>query len=99
MAKRIFLFLATNLAILVTVSIVMAVLNVLGLGRIGGGQTTLLVYCLVWGMGASVVSLLLSRFIAKSAMGVKLVDGQTGNADLDWLHNTVGNLTRQANLP
>jgi heat shock protein HtpX len=45
------------------------------------------------------VSLLLSRQIAKWSMGVQLVDGQTGNPDLDWLHNTVGNLTRAANLP
>jgi DNA-binding NtrC family response regulator len=29
-------------------------------------------------------------------MGVKLVDGQTGNAELDRLYNTVGNLTRAA---
>jgi heat shock protein HtpX len=32
-------------------------------------------------------------------MGVKLVDGRSGNADLDWLHQTVRRLTQQANLP
>ena len=37
--------------------------------------------------------------MAKRAMGVKLVDGRTGNADLDWLHNKVGQLAQQANLP
>jgi heat shock protein HtpX len=32
-------------------------------------------------------------------MGVKLVDGRTGHAELDWLHQTVHRLTQQANLP
>jgi heat shock protein HtpX len=99
MAKRIFLFLATNLAIMVVVSIVLAVLGAAGILNLGGDQTGLLVMCLVWGMGASIVSLLMSRKMAKWSMGVKLVDGQTGNPDLDWLHNTVGNLARGASLP
>ena len=87
MAKRVFLFVATNIAILVTVSIVMAVLQATGLidTRAGLSQGALMVFCLVWGMGASLVSLALSRKIAKWSMGVKLVNGQTGNADLDWL--------------
>jgi heat shock protein HtpX len=83
-AKRVFLFLATNLAILLDFA---------------GQQGTLLVFCVIYGFGASFVSLLLSRWMAKRAMGVQLIDGATGNADLDWLHNTVGNLARQANLP
>jgi heat shock protein HtpX len=101
MAKRVVLFVATNIAILVTVSIIMAVLQATGLvdTRAGLSQGALMVFCLVWGMGASLVSLALSRKIAKWSMGVKLVSGQTGNADLDWFYNTVGQLSRQANLP
>ncbi|MGD8894600.1 MAG: protease HtpX [Acidobacteriota bacterium] len=98
-AKRVFLFLATNLAILVMVSIVLAVLGSLGYLDRAGGQGTLLIYCAVWGFGVSFASLLMSRWIAKRATGVQLIDGASGNADLDWLYNTVGNLTRQANLP
>jgi len=97
-AKRVFLFVLTNIAILVMVSIVMAVLGSLGVLDLAGGQGALLVYCLVWGMGASFVSLLMSRQIAKWSMGVRLVDGRTGQADLDWLHNTVGHLAQQAGL-
>jgi heat shock protein HtpX len=37
--------------------------------------------------------------MAKRMMGVRLVDGRTGNADLDWLHNKVSQLAQQANLP
>ncbi|HEX4913098.1 MAG TPA: protease HtpX, partial [Vicinamibacterales bacterium] len=45
------------------------------------------------------ISLQMSRFIAKQATGVKLVDGRTGREELDWLYATVGRLTQQANLP
>jgi heat shock protein HtpX len=97
--KRVFLFVATNIAIMVMVSIVLAVLGQLGVLDLAGGQGALLVICAVWGFGAAIVSLLLSRQIAKWTLGVKLVDGQTGNPDLDWLYNRVGQLAQQANLP
>jgi heat shock protein HtpX len=41
----------------------------------------------------------MSRFIAKQATGARVVDGQTGVAELDWLHSTVARLSQQANLP
>jgi heat shock protein HtpX len=101
MGKRIFLFLATNLAIVLTLSIV---LSFLGVGRYidpDGGLNiqALAVFCFVWGMGGAFISLQMSRFIAKRATGVRLVDGQTGRAELDWLYATVARLTQQANLP
>jgi heat shock protein HtpX len=101
MAKRIFLFVVTNIAIVFTLSII---LNLLGAGRYISPDgridyTQLAVFCFVWGMGGSFLSLQLSRWTAKRAMGVQLVNGQTGTQDLDWLYNTVGQLTRQANLP
>ncbi len=101
MAKRIVLFLATNIAIVVTLSII---LSLLGIGGYVGpnGQldfAALAVFCFVWGMGGAFISLAISRWTAKRAMGVQLVNGQTGNQDLDWLYNTIGHLTRQANLP
>jgi heat shock protein HtpX len=98
-AKRIFLFVATNIAILVMVSLVLAVLGQLGVFDMAGGQGGLLILCAVWGFGAAIVSLLLSRKMAKWTMGVRLVDGRTGNPDLDWLYNKVGQLAQQANLP
>ena len=99
MAKRILLFVATNIAVMVMVSIVLAVLGQLGVLDMSGGQGGLLILCAVWGFGAAIVSLLLSRKMAKWTMGVRLVDGRTGNPDLDWLHNKVGQLAQQANLP
>jgi heat shock protein HtpX len=95
MAKRIFLFLVTNFVIVVTLSIVLSVLGI----RPGGGLEGLALFSLVWGMGGAFLSLQMSRWIAKRATGVQLVDGRTGRQELDWLYATVERLTRQANLP
>ena len=94
MAKRIFLFVVTNLAIVFTISIILGILGVDPSGLAG-----LAVFSLVWGMGGAFISLLISRWIAKRATGVQLVDGRTGRQELDWLYATVERLTRQANLP
>jgi len=51
------------------------------------------------GMGGAFISLLISRWMAKRAMGVQLVDGRTGQGELDWLYRTVQKLTQQAQLP
>ena len=97
---RILLFLGTNIAIMITLSIVMSVLGIGGyLTPTGLDYSALAVFCLMWGMGGAFISLQISRWMAKRAMRVKLVDGRSGNADLDWLHTTVARLTRQANLP
>jgi heat shock protein HtpX len=56
-------------------------------------------FCLVWGMAGSFISLQMSRWIAKRATGVKLIEGRTGRPELDSLYATVERLARQANLP
>jgi heat shock protein HtpX len=100
MGKRIFLFLVTNLAIVLVLSIV---LSVLGVGNYvteyGLDIQSLAIFSFIWGMGGAFLSLQMSRFIAKRMTGVKLVDGRTGTAELDWLYATVTRLTQQANLP
>ena len=99
--KRILLFVATNLAIMVTISIVLTLLGIGGYRLPGGGldYSALMVFCLIWGMGGSLISLALSRFMAKQAMGVQLVDGRTGHEELDWLHATIRQLTERSGLP
>ena len=100
MGKRIFLFVLTNLAIVATLTIVVSILGVnQGITADGINVGALAVFCFIYGMGGAFISLLISRWMAKRATGVRLVDGRTGNADLDWLYETVGRLTRQANLP
>jgi heat shock protein HtpX len=98
--KRIFLFLATNIAIMITLSIVLGLLGFTGyLTPDGLDYTALMMFSLVWGFGGAFISLAMSRWMAKMAMGVQLVDGRTGHAELDWLHQSVEQLTRKAGLP
>ena len=98
--KRIFLFVATNVAIMITLSIVLSLLGVTGyITPDGLNYAALMVFSLVWGFGASIVSLLMSRWMAKMAMGVQVVDGSTGHAELDWLYQAVQRLAQKANLP
>src|SRR5687768_18580475 len=100
MGKRIFLFLVTNLAIVLTLSVVVSLLGISDGVTVGGlDLRALAIFCLVWGKVGSFISLQMSRWIAKRATGVKLVDGRSGLQELDWLYQTVERLTRQANLP
>lgn len=101
MGKRVLLFLMTNLAVMVVLSILMSVLGVGSyIGADGQLQMgSLMLFCLIWGMGGAFISLQMSRWLAKKAMGVQLINGQTGNEQLDWLYNTVMTQTQQANLP
>jgi heat shock protein HtpX len=98
--KRILLFVATNLAIMITLSIVLGLLGVGGFYRADGlDYTALAIFSLVWGFGGALISLAISRWMAKTAMGVQLVNGRTGQAELDWLYQTVEHLARKAGLP
>jgi heat shock protein HtpX len=99
MFKRLFLFLATNILIVVTLSIVLNLLGVQPYLRQGGIDfSSLAVFCLVWGMGGAFISLQLSRWMAKMAMGVKVIDPQNPGSNaaiLQLVHNTA----RVAQLP
>jgi heat shock protein HtpX len=82
-------------------SIVFGLLGITGMFTPDGGMNygALMVFALVWGMGGAFISLAMSRWIAKKAMGVQLVDGRTGQSELDWLHQTVEQLSGKAGLP
>ena len=100
--KRIFLFLITNIAVLVTLGIVANVLCVLLYGTsveqvIGPEWTVLLVYAFVYGMLGAFISLLFSKPIAKMSCGAKTIDGTEGEAER-WLVATVEDLARQAGI-
>jgi len=99
-AKRIVLFLAVNVLVLVTLSFT---LNLLGvrpyLGARGLDYNALMMFCLVWGMGGAFISLALSRVMAKWMMGVKVVEPGTSDPSLARLVQTVHSLARAANLP
>ncbi|MFA5584841.1 MAG: protease HtpX, partial [Bacteriovoracaceae bacterium] len=96
MVKRIFLFVLTNILVLVSVSIVLSLLGVNHyLTATGIDYRALMVFCLVWGVVGSGISLLLSKFMAKTMMKVQIIDekGQYGD-----LVRKVHTLARQAGL-
>jgi heat shock protein HtpX len=100
MSKRIFLFVVTNLAVVATLTVILSVLGIGQYDTVGGLDVrALAIFCLVWGMAGSFISLQLSRWMAKRATGMQLLDGRTGHGDLDWVYSTVARLTKQAELP
>ena len=99
MLKRLALFFATNILVVVTISIV---LRLLGVGNYltpyGIDYGTLLAFCFVWGMAGAFISLGLSRIMAKLFMGVKVIDPrQPGEYAV--LVDMVHGLAQKAGLP
>ena len=95
--KRIVLFLATNLAV---IAILTVVLNILGLDRAGYGDAgigPLLAFSAVVGFTGSIISLLMSKTIAKMSTGARVI-GQPGNEVESWLVGTVQRLAQKAGI-
>jgi heat shock protein HtpX len=96
--KRIVLFLATNLAVVLVVSLV---LNLLGVGRAVSGQgidvASLAVFSLVVGFTGSIISLLMSKPMAKWSTGARVID-QPANGSERWLVDTVRRLSERAGI-
>jgi heat shock protein HtpX len=96
--KRIFLFLATNLAVVVLLSIIV---NVLGLNNWmtarGIDVTGLLVLSAVIGFAGSIFSLLISKPMAKWSTGAEVIDGSEGSTQY-WLVETVRRLAERAGI-
>ena len=92
---RIFLFLATNLAILVIASIT---LKLLGVDRFTGqNYGSLLVFCAVFGFAGSIISLLLSKWMAKMGTRTQVIT-QPQTRHEQWLLQTVEQLSREAGI-
>jgi heat shock protein HtpX len=97
-SKRIFLFVVVNILVMFTITVV------LGLLRVGhyfpqGGLAGLAVFCLIWGFAGALISLALSRLMAKWTMGVQVIPPETTDPTLRQLVETVHGLARSAGLP
>ncbi len=100
MLKRISLFLIVNFLIVLTISSLLALFNVQPfLRKYGIDYPSLMIFCLCWGMGGAIISLLMSRITAKWMMGVKLIDPHTSEAGLKKIYSTVERLALNAGLP
>ncbi|HNR21557.1 MAG TPA: protease HtpX [Steroidobacteraceae bacterium] len=96
--KRILLFLATNLAVIVVLSIVARIFGVdQYLMARGGSLGGLLVFAAIFGFGGALISLAMSKWMAKRAMGVRVIT-QPANATEQWLVNTVRAQADQAGI-
>ena len=96
--KRIVLFLATNLAILLVLSVSMRLLGVEPwLNEQGLNLTALLIFAAVMGFGGSLISLAVSKWMAKKMMGVRVIKAPSNTTEA-WLVDTVRKYARQAGI-
>lgn len=92
MFKRVALFLATNLAVLALVSIIMAIF-----GISPGTNAGLLVFAALLGFGGSFVSLMMSKWVAKRTTGAMVIT-QPRNETERWLYDTVARQAQAAGI-
>src|ERR687891_191444 len=96
--KRIFLFLATNVAVLVVLSVI---INVLGLDQWltaeGINYVSLLVFSAIVGFVGAIISLLISKPMAKMSTGARVIDGSEGTTEY-WLVEMVRKLATKAGI-
>ena len=85
--KRVLLFIATNLAVMLILSIVLSILMP-ALGLSASSNAGLLLFSAVFGMGGSFISLLMSKAIAKRSVGAYVIESPRNNQER-WLVRTV----------
>ena len=99
LGKRIFLFLAVNVLVLTTISIVMKLFGLEPyLNEQGINYQSLMIFCLLWGFAGAFISLALSRIMAKWMMGVKVIDPNTSNSQQRSLVELVHSLAQSAGI-
>lgn len=100
MLKRVFLFLATNLAVIVVLG---AVMNLLGIDHYlqtsgtGLNYESLLIFSLLFGFAGSFISLAMSKWMAKRATGAQVIETPRNNTEA-WLLAKVDELSRRAGI-
>ena len=97
---RILLFLATNMAVLVLVSTVFNLLGLEGILAANGVDLNLqglLVFCALFGFGGSLISLFLSKWMAKRGTGTNIIESPR-NREEQWLLDTVKELADEAGI-
>ncbi|MFT7460824.1 MAG: heat shock protein HtpX [Planctomycetota bacterium] len=97
---RILLFLATNLAVMLVASISLSLLGFNSFMAANGvdlNLSALLVFCAIFGVSGSVISLLISKWMAKRSMRVQVID-QPANSQEKWLVDTVARLAAKVDI-
>ena len=92
--KRIFLFLITNFIVVITIGFILSLLGIRGEGTIG-----LMFLSFIWGMGGSFVSLLMSKWLAKRAYGIQIINPQNSSGAEIRIYEMVRRLAERENIP
>lgn len=96
--KRIFLFMVTNLAVMLVLSITMRVLGIEPyLNASGLNMSVLLMFAGIIGMGGSLISLAMSKWMAKMSVGAEVIEAPRSAAET-WLVETVHRQAREAGI-
>jgi len=98
--KRVFLFILTNIAVLIVLSIVLQLLGVESILADNGvdlNYNNLLVFSAVFGMGGAFISLAMSKWMAKRAMGAVVIS-EPSNQTEQWLLNKVSQHAQAAGI-
>jgi len=96
--KRIVLFLATNLAIVLVLSLTMRILGVEPyLTSQGLNLGSLLIFAAVMGFGGSFISLAISKWMAKKSMGVRVIETPSNSTEF-WLMETIRKYAADAGI-
>jgi len=98
MLKRVGLFLLTNFLVILTVSIILAVVFPM-LGIDLKGITGLAIFCGVFGMAGAFISLAISRWVAKRAYSIQLINANERDHQLREIYEMVARLSKKAGLP
>ncbi|CAL62316.1 Putative protease htpX (Heat shock protein htpX) [Herminiimonas arsenicoxydans] len=96
--KRIFLFVATNIAVIAVMSIVLSLLGVdRFISQAGLNLPMLLVFSLVVGFTGAIISLLISKPMAKWSTGARVITAPSSSTEL-WLIDSVRKLSERAGI-
>ena len=97
--RRIAFFIGLNIVVMLTISLIMNLLGIQPyLTAQGMNYGALMAFCLIWGIGGSLISLMLSKVIAKWTMGVQIIDPETRDPQARSVLNVVRRLSEKAGL-
>ncbi len=98
MFKRILLFVATNIAVMIVISVILAIFDVQPyLTQHGLDYRSLLIFSAIVGFSGAIISLLISKWMAKMAYRIKIIKTPSGGAE-SMVYNTVRNLSTKAGI-
>lgn len=100
LAKRIVLFLIVNFLVVAVISFITYFFNLQPfLSKNGISLPSLAIFCLIWGMGGALISLLLSKVMAKWMAGLQMIDPNTNDPQQRAVLDIVYSLAKKAGLP